>query len=144
MPTNTRPRRLALAGGGEACMLQAQRMKMLNMSMVFGMGQATVDKCEAPKRRGSMLTSDCNDMQDEGLVFDLSMVSGISPFVDSRSEPPMRLESMSSDYTDTTESTESSTPSNFGYVAEKKATEFLGRSKDKRLRTLKRHMDIHG
>jgi hypothetical protein len=135
LPNNTGLRRLALADG-QAITLQAQRNNILNMSIVFAIKSATVDTCEAPKRRGSILTSDYNDLQDQGRVLDLSMVSGIGP------KPPKRLESMPSDCSDTTEST---TSSDFGFAAERQtATEFLGKSKDKRLRMLKRHMEIHG
>jgi hypothetical protein len=107
--------------------------------MISGMRSTTVDKCEAPKRRGSIHTSDYKDMQSESRMLDLSMVSLCNPFLE-KSEPPKRLESMSSDYTDTTES---STSSNYRFSADL-ATEFLGKSKDQRLRTLKRHVDIHG
>ena len=131
LPTNTTRPRIALAEG-QSYMQQAERNNIVNTIMISGGMRSTTTwaKCEAPKRRGNIHT-----------MLDLSMVSGGNQCAE-KSEPPKRLESMSSDYSsDTTES--SSTFSNYRFSADL-ATEFLRKSNDQRLRMLKRHVDIHG
>ena len=137
-PTNTRPRRLVLASG-QPRLSQIQRQETLT---VMKKGSCLMDKCEPPKRQGSMVGNGCDAIQDEGMEMDLSTImAGSSIF---KCEPPTRRESMSSDYTDATSSeSTSSCLTTAPSTNERKLAEFIGRSSDKRLYRLRRHNDVY-